>query len=333
MVQQMLLLASLAVLPIIMVGLDGAAAVRSLFTPVSRLEPIVDASPTERSPSAPQAVAVEKLQFGIYDPAGLFAGESDFGIRHEYISWLTFDANKLAERLKTLTEQGIHPLLTIEPWPAGDEENGHLLRSVANGKYDSHIDRVADCLRGLEGPVYLSWGHEMDQDLAQRYPWSGRNPDEYITAYRYVVDRIRKQVTTELHWVWAGVLKEGSLRYWPGETYADCIGMPIYSCPDWDQRNYGYIRDFRTTFEEKRKLVQQLRKPLIITELGVSGSTDFVNFWLHQAFVSLQDYPDLKAVVFFYAKDAEGVWGSDVPTPDWRVHPDLIRGLVAWKLH
>jgi endoglucanase len=64
----------------------------------------------------------------------------------------------------------------------------------------------------------------------------------------------------------------------------------------------------------------------------VSGSEDFESFWMHQAFVSLPKCTDLKAVVFHHAKDAERVWGNDVSTPDWRVHPDLIRGLVAWKL-
>src|SRR5688572_13431474 len=105
----------------------------------------------------------------------------------------------------------------------------------------------------------------MDQDLAERYPWSGADPNEYVAAYRYFVDRIRSQVTTELLWVWAGVLKVGSLRYWPGDEYVNYIGMPIYGFPNWDRRTYGYIRDFRTTFDEKRKIVLELRKPLIIT--------------------------------------------------------------------
>jgi beta-mannanase len=230
-----------------------------------------------------------------------------------------------------MTAQGFQPLVTIEPWPAANEK-GQLMPDIANGKYDRFIDRVAGALHGLDGPVYLSWGHEMDQDIAERYPWSGADPDEYVAAYRHVVDRLRQQATAELHWVWAAVLKEGSLRYWPGDEYADYVGLPIYSFPDWDQHTYGYIRDFRTVFEEKRKVVHAIQKPLMITELGVSGSSDFESFWMHQAFVSLTDYPNLKAVVFFHAKDADGVWGKYVTTPDWRVHPDLIRGLVDWKL-
>jgi beta-mannanase len=328
---QVFVIAFLTVLPITMVGLNGMAAVRSLLTHVSGKQANAAPLSSEARATSGERHENEDLQFGIYDPAGAFAGESNSPIRHICVSWVDFDADALAGRLGEWTAHGFHPLVTIEPWPAPDEK-GQLLPDVANGKYDRFIDRIAGTLRGLEGPVYLSWGHEMDQDLAKRYPWSGADPGQYIAAYRHVVDRVRHQSTPELRWVWAGVLKDGSLRYWPGDDYADYVGMPIYSFPDWDRQYYGYIRDFQTTFEEKRQRVQGLRKPLIITELGVSGSTDFQSFWMRSTMDSLQKYSDLKAVVFYYAKDADGAWGREVATPDWRVHPDLIRGLVAWTL-
>ncbi len=127
-------------------------------------------------------------------------------------------------------------------------------------------------------------------------------------------------------------MKESTCKYWPGDSYADFIGMPIYSFPAWDQMTYGYIRDFKSTFGDKRRFVAELGKPIIITELGVNGSDDFEGFWLHQAFIGLDSQPDLAAVVFFYAKDSDGVWGEKLDTPDWRVNPDLLRGLVAWKV-
>ena len=248
-----------------------------------------------------------------------------------YISWVAFDRRKLVEKLTSLQQHGFEPLLTIEPWPkpGGDRQ---LLAEIVSGHYDHLINDIAEILSKLDAPVWISWGHEMDQDLTRRYPWSGGDPSLYIAAYRHVVDRIREQVKTPLHWVWAGVLKDGSLRYWPGDEYVDFVGMPIYSFPAWDQRTYGYIRDFCTTFEEKRKFVAGRNKPLMITELGVSGSDDFESFWLHQAFMELHKYPDLAAVLFFYSRDSEGAWGDAVATPDWRVHPDSIRGLVDWNL-
>lgn len=328
--RQILLLFALCVLPAAMIVINGTGAVRSLFARGPRDTSAVDRADIDTTKRT-DSYRAKPLKFGIYDPGSEFDKNDDFSIRHLYVSWSTFDADQLSAQLHSMTKSGFQPLLTIEPWPSYDDKV-QLLLNVSGGKYDETIDRIAKTLAGIEGEVYISWGHEMDQDLTQRYPWSGRDPNEYIAAYRYVVDRLRRQTSTKLIWVWAGVLKNGSLRYWPGDQYVDYIGLPIYSYPDWDRHYHGYIRDFRTMFEEKRAIVQSLNKPLIITELGVGGSGDFSSFWLRQAFQDFGNYPELFAVVFFYAKDAEGAWGSNVSTPDWRVHPDLIRGMVAWNL-
>ncbi|PAY20558.1 hypothetical protein CKO51_05800 [Rhodopirellula sp. SM50] len=273
----------------------------------------------------------DTLIFGVYDPDGEFERDHSLRLRHVYVSWADFDRNTLRRSLAAMESRGFQILLTIEPWPIpgrGDD----LLTAILSGGYDQTLEELAGILDSLNGPVYVSWGHEMDQDLTERYPWSGTDPDQFVRAYRHVVDSLRENTETELRWIWAGVMKEGSLRYWPGREYADYVGMPVYSYPRWDQKMYGYIRDFRTTFQEKAKVVEELDVPLLITELGVSGSSDFEAFWLHQAFMGLRDYEKLKGVVFFFGQDVEGAWGSDVATPDWRVHPDSIRGLVEWEL-
>lgn len=359
--QQFGLLLFLIVLPVTMIAFNGVDAVRALWmTDGGRIGMAEDrpelkgsedghvdvydvsgviAEADESSVLAAESMPAQAndqtlgkhLRFGVYDPRDEFAGDNKLSIRHLYISWAAFDSQRLADSLVSLERNRFEPLLTIEPWAkAGSHQP--LLPAILSGQYDDIIDELVEILGQLKGPVNIAWGHEMDQDLTERYPWSGADPEEFVAAYRYFVDYIRKRVDTKLNWGWVGVLKEGSLRYWPGDEYVDFVGMPIYSFPAFDQRTYGFIRDFRTTFDEKRKIVAGLNKPLMITELGVSGSPDFESFWLHQAFMALQDYPDLSAVVFFYARDTEGAWGRDLATPDWRVHPDAIRGLVAWNL-
>jgi len=330
-VSQLVALGLLTVLPVAMITINGTKAVRAILTPVSGSGGGTVGASKEASARVGDLAVAAPLRFGVYDPGGVFAADKALKQRHIYVSWVSFDHTKLKEELKSLEQQEFEPLLTIEPWPIESSELP-LLTGILEGNYDRIIDELAGVLRGLDGPVYISWGHEMDQDLTARYPWSNADPAQFVAAYRHVVDRIREQVDTPLYWIWAGVLKDGSLRYWPGSEYADFIGMPIYSFPAWDQQTYGFIRDFRTTFEEKRKIVAELNKPLMITELGVSGSGDFNSYWLHQAFMAFEEYPDLVGVTFFYSKDHEGAWGNEVETPDWRVHPELIRGLVDWKL-
>lgn len=328
---QIALLSGLVVLPVVMICLNGVRAVSVILTPTSKDTAHSATLPWRTSPAVRNSSDKRPLQFGVYDPGDVFAEDKVLTIRHIYISWVAFEPELLGKQLRQLCAASYTPLLTMEPWPHTDAA-GELLSAITNGEYDEAIDDIASALEAVEGPLYLCWGHEMDQDLTARYPWSGRDPSQYVTAYRYVVDRLRRDGDARWKWVWAGVLKSGSLRYYPGDAYVDVIGMPIYSFPQWDQRTYGFVRDFRETYEEKRAIVKTLNKPLLITEMGVTGSPDFEAFWLRQAFLSLDAYPELTGIVFFYDRDTEYAWGKDVDTPDWRVHPDAIRGLVKWKL-
>ncbi|WP_419581093.1 glycoside hydrolase family 26 protein [Stieleria magnilauensis] len=349
---QFVSLVVLAVLPISMIAVNGARAFYGILAEPSGGNRDTGDSMHEdegtdtialdlrAAPSGPSADTIsaeanaegeDSLIFGVYDPDGEFERDRSLRLRHVYVSWADFDRSKLRQSLVAMENRGFQILLTIEPWPIAGRGDD-LLASILAGGYDETLNDLARILDSLNGPVYVSWGHEMDQDLTERYPWSGSDPDRFVGAYQHVVNFLRRHANTELRFIWAGVLKEGSLRYWPGNEYADYVGMPVYSYPRWDQKTYGFIRDFRTTFEEKAKVVEELDVPLLITELGVSGSSDFEAFWLHQAFMGLRDYESLKGIVFFYAQDVEGAWGSDIATPDWRVHPDSIRGLVEWEL-
>jgi beta-mannanase len=270
------------------------------------------------------------VQFGVFDPQAEFAEDRNLRLRHVYVSWCEYQASELTSQLAALEASGYQILLTIEPWSRDASGEDTLLQSVIDGQYDDIIRGLAQVLDQIKGPVLVTWGHEMDQDLISRYPWSGKEPDHFVNAYRHVVNQFRSLTDTEILWVWNGVIKSGSEKYWPGNEYVDVVGIPVYSFPHWDQQFHGYIRDFSKTLGEKWSLIESFEKPFIITELGVSGSADFSAFWLHNAIQMLERYQKLKAVVFFYSRDVEGAWGNDLPTPDWRVHPDVIRGLVEW---
>jgi beta-mannanase len=332
-VAQFTTLSLLILLPITMIAINGATAVHAILAPpthgINRAQQ--DAVGDLNGNGELQGTPLMPKRFGIYDPSGTFDDHRSLGLRHVYVSWVDFDPASLIDQLSQLQRRGLDLLITVEPWPLESAE-APLLVGVSRGDYDGVIERLADVFSALQGPIHVSWGHEMDQDLADRYPWSAADPEQYINAYRYFVDEIRRRTRTEIRWVWAGVMKSESLRFWPGDQYVDFIGMPIYSFPAWERKAYGYIRSFATTFEEKSRIVMGLGKPLMITEMGVSGSDDFSQYWLHQAFLVFDDYPDLATVVFFYSVDSEGVWGEDVPTPDWRVHKDVIISLVDWKV-
>lgn len=339
-------IAGLALLPMSMVVMNGSKALQGILSakesdaqvssdlafsnPDNSFQRVTGQSLGLENSQRTQPASSENSLFGVYDPQGQFSGQDLLAIRHFYVSWADFDLAELRQDLVNCEQRGHQVLLTIEPWPIG-ETKSELLPSIVEGDYDKTIRDIASLLAELSTPTYVSWGHEMDQDLIDRYPWSGQDPQQFLSAYRYVVDAIRTQAKA-VRFIWTGVLKKGSLQYWPGKDYADYVGLPIYSFPLYDQNTYGFIRNFETTFREKLDVVDQLDMPLFVTELGVSGSPDFEAFWLREAFSQLAEQEEVAAVVFFYSKDVDGAWGKELPTPDWRVHPDAILGLVEWTV-
>ncbi|MDX1585929.1 MAG: hypothetical protein R3222_04260 [Balneolaceae bacterium] len=270
----------------------------------------------------------QKLLFGVYDPDDVFQSQEVFEIEQLYISWVSYDKTQLIKDLNAIISDGDSPLITIEPWPRKESER-NLMKDIANGNYDDIIGDLCSVIENVQTRMYLSWGHEMDQDLTERYPWSDVSPHNFVDAYHYVVDKLNN-CSESVEWIWNPVAKEGSQKYWPGNEYVDYIGLPVYSFPQWDNQFYNYTRSFTQTFGEKYDLVSDYGKPILITEFGVTGSTDFQVYWLQQAFTSFVDYPLLRGVIFFHARDTEGAWGNQLPTPDWRTDTTTILSLVEW---
>jgi cellulose synthase (UDP-forming) len=325
---QVIVAVFLILFPLIMILVNGERAFHGILWQKPK---VVMASPEQNLLNDNQnCIAKEQTrEFGIYDPEENFRNDRVLTLEQIYLNWNDSDENGLRSKLDKILKANRIPVLTIEPWH-GYRVEANLLTDIAEGKYDLQITRIVRILSGYPGKLYISWGHEMDQDLTKRYPWSGKDPDQYVMAYRYVHDRIDKGLKNDIIWIWSPVVKKGCEKYWPGTEYADMIGMPIYSYPQWDKGIYGHIRSFRSWFEEKSKLVEQFHKPLIIVELGVTGSPDYQTFWLQEAFEYLKRITKVQIVLFFHARDTEGSWGKDIATPDWRTAPQTIVGLVEW---
>lgn len=168
----------------------------------------------------------------------------------------------------------------------------------------------------------------MDQDLTERYSWSAAEPELFVRAYRHYYDETVRSVSTPITWIWAPVVKPGTERYWPGDTYVDVVGIPVYGYPDWELSFFGQVKSFDDWYFDKLSLIKRYQKPVIITEMGVTGSYSYREQWLSQAFRTIRQSPDIKAVIFFQAGDTPGVWGDNIPTPDWRIDPNMAVELM-----
>ena len=313
--------------PILMIAVNGRLALTGiLWTKASGLSRTMENS-------LPEVIDPPKVHtitnFGVFDPEGRFDGDTCFRIQQIYLNWFDFSQSSLENTLKNIVSKGRIPYIVVEPWnnPQGDST---LLDDIIASRYDGSIKKIIESLSVIKGEFYLSWGHEMDQDITKRYPWSESDPELYKAAYHYVVDKIRKKSGPAMKLIWSPVGKKGCENYWPGTDYADYVGFPIYSYPKWDKSYYGNIRSFRTWFNEKYELVRQFDKPVFIVELGVTGDPDYQVYWLQEAFNELKNDLSVEGIVFFYKMDTPGSWGKGLETPDWRTNPDIIRGFVTW---
>lgn len=264
------------------------------------------------------------VRLGVYDPNEKFASSENFAVEHEFISWKKFDALTLRNFLQTTTDRNRWPLLTIEPNPR--EENGllrdTLFSDVVAGKYDSVIDDICGEIGKLDKPVFIRWGHEME-NVTGRYAWAQDDASKYILAYQYFVTKCRSSVSSA-YYVWSPVGNNNLKNYWPGREYVDYVGVSVFIYPEWENLHYGRVRTFREIFTEKYNLVKDFDRPVMIAEFGIAGEKTAQQKAILQAIRDVKDFPLLKIVSFFNAIDTPGVWGEDMSTPNWDIDSAVV---------
>jgi hypothetical protein len=226
---------------------------------------------------------------------------------------------------------GSVPLLTWEPWLTDFENQRHPgialrnvrekhgMAAVAAGDYDFYIDEWATQAARFGKPIFVRFGHEMND--AYRYPWGPQNntKEEFIAAWQHVVDRFRKVNATNVIWVWSPHV---AYKYWelyyPGDAYVDWAATgalnfgPIAQWSQW--------WSFDEIFGVRYKALAKFGKPIMIAEFGslaVGGDRDA---WYRSALANLpKRYPQVKAVLLFNVGTDQTVTYQKV---DWTVNAD-----------
>jgi cellulose synthase (UDP-forming) len=155
-----------------------------------------------------------------------------------------------------------------------------------------------------------------------RYPWAQADPQVYVAAYRHFVDRCRL-LADRVFYVWSPVGNNELAAYWPGRPYADYVGVSVYGFPEWDLDHHGRVRPFDEIFAEKYERVRGYDRPVMIAELGVTGSRDHQAAWLRAAARRFERYALLRSVVYFNAVDSRAAWPAHYRVPDWRLDRSL----------
>jgi beta-mannanase len=269
-----------------------------------------------------------QLQLGVYDPYMKFKrvkSKRKMAIEHVFIAWQDFDAVDLEERAKYARQHHRRMMVTVEPWThAANWTDGSdtLFSEILDGAYDEDITAVCTTISGMKRKPLVRWGHEMEE-VTGRYPWAQYDSVGYIAAYRYFVTQCRT-IATKALFVWSPIGHAQLSGYYPGDAYVDMIGFPVWGYQQADLAWYGHTRSFQEAVKEKYDRVKKYGKPLLIAELGVSGSRKYENGWLRKLKDAAAMFPKVKALVYFNMPEP-AAWPDGLGKPDWRVSPKRLR--------
>lgn len=264
------------------------------------------------------------VTYGVFDPEHWFRSSNRIGIEHVFIVWTEDDASRLSSALDYASKRNRWLMVTVEPWPLdwnSKEEASSLFGDIVKGRFDTVIAGICRKLGDLKVPLFIRWGHEMD-DLSGRYPWARPDAADFVNAYRHVVDACRPLAPLS-YFVWSPAGRGDMLAYYPGDQYADWVGVSVYGLERLDLKQIGRPRGFDDVFGPKYALASRFHKPVMIAELGIAGDADYKRDWMKQITHAAENFPLLRAIVYFNAREPES-WPEDQGKPDWRINPVLF---------
>lgn len=103
------------------------------------------------------------------------------------------------------------------------------LDGIVKGQYDQNIDKIGHWIKSAHRPVFLRIGYEFD------LPANNYEPHAYQLAFRYIVDRFRKEQVNNVAYVWhsyANLTQHLWKDWYPGDDYVDWYAISVFEKPN-----------------------------------------------------------------------------------------------------
>ena len=264
--------------------------------------------PCESLDQSTPAPSIGAHPYGVYDIAQTMTGkplayEEIFVDQTSAEGWVGTNQQSVYDFATAAWAKGRTPIISIEPF------SGDPLDEIVSGKRDKELANICSQLASTED-LPLSAG--ATKRKGHRTPGEGKPATKYISAYRYVVDYLRKYSPQQkLSFMWSPEGKAVATKYYPGSHYVDYVGCSVFNTEN---------RSFAETFAPKYQTLAQYGKPIIIAECGVQAKHDQAA-WVSGLKASASRFPLLKSVIYFNAVDPYP-WVNG-QKPDWRINPAL----------
>jgi len=299
---------------------------------LAQAEPTANGVPNTSSPRLQAAVAAQPMVTPLDLPPNRVAiGAYDPNLRYtslpiEFNQWFVRqDEPDLLAGALAIGRYRRTVFVTVEPFPSRGQREPPL-DTVAAGRADEQLRRLARVVRDAEPQVVLlRWGHEME--LSGLYPWAANTPDLYRSAYRRVVSVFRDEGARNARWVWSPAGNANAPAYYPGDDVVDYVGLTILADENWDAGFGLPPQSFAELLRPRYERVREFGKPIIVAELGVSGSPERQLAWLSEAAGALPAFPQVQAIGYFNDLNSAN---NRLPTqPNWQLAPAMFRAFRA----
>lgn len=133
-----------------------------------------------------------------------------------------------------------------------------VAKNAGNGDYDEVIKKYSAWAKSANRPIYLRIGYEFDGSHNEL------EPNEYVKAYRHIVDLMREEGAGNVAFVWHSYasrpFNDFPLSAWyPGDDYVDWVGISVFGHA-YDGSDFGPYCDTVMQFARQHK------KPVMIAE-------------------------------------------------------------------
>ncbi len=256
--------------------------------------------------SVSTASAKKGLMVGVYEPTfppteNLTNLEKQLGGEFDIISWYQPWDNPSVNKPNIACKLGKTPLVTWESWNGRSESgNPYPLGQIAAGAYDELIiKQLYDLSRSCLGPIWIRFDHEMNTPAGdvRWYPWQG-DPENYVAAWRHIVDLARANNLINLYWVWNPAWgNHDALAYWPGGEYVDYVGLTVNQYYRTGENWYTWTQ----VYGDDKDVIESFGKPIIIAETatGEGPSASAKAEWISEMLATAEANELIVAVVWF----------------------------------
>jgi len=154
-------------------------------------------------------------------------------LEHTPAGIMVYTSVQLAEGIYDAFDHGggaQHLQYEVEKYPDTVMQVGlymvDVLDAIIEGKYDNNIKKIGKWIKKANRPVYLRIGYEFDG------PHNHYDPELYVKAYRYIVEKFRRSGVNNVAYVWhsyANYTKRPVMDWYPGDEYVDWVAVSYVS--------------------------------------------------------------------------------------------------------